>query len=58
MAGFNTQFHVTLAKMCDFIEAWLDQYPLVISVFAFPARSRVAISRETVREMEEGEKKS
>jgi hypothetical protein len=49
MAGFNTQFHATLDELCDFIEAWLDNHPIVISAFAFPPRSRVAISRETVR---------
>lgn len=49
MAGFYTQFHATLDELCDFIEAWLDNHPIVISAFAFPPRSRVAISRDTVR---------
>jgi hypothetical protein len=51
MAGFNTQFHATLSELQDFIESWLDEHPIVISAFAFPPRSRVAISRETVREV-------
>jgi hypothetical protein len=49
MAGFNTQFHATLSELQDFIEAWLDQHPIVISAFAFPPCTRVAISRDTVR---------
>ena len=49
--GFETYFHATPDELCDFIEAWLDQHPIVISAFAFPPRSRVAISRETVREV-------
>jgi len=51
MAGFNTQFHATLSELCDFIEAWLDEHPIVISAFAFPPLTRVAISRETLRDV-------
>jgi hypothetical protein len=51
MAGFETEFHATLDELCDFIEEWLDEHPIVISAFAFPPRSRVAISRETVRKV-------
>jgi hypothetical protein len=51
MAGFQTKFHATLDELCEFIEGWLDNHPIIISAFAFPPRSRVAISRETVREV-------
>jgi hypothetical protein len=51
MAGFNTQFHATLSELEDFIEAWLDQHPIVISAFAFPPNTRVPISRDTVRDV-------
>ncbi len=51
MAGFNTQFHATLDELCDIIEAWLDQNPIFISAFAFPPCTRVAISRDTLREV-------
>jgi len=51
MAGFRTQFHATPDELCDFIEAWLDEHPIVISAFAFPPLRRAPISRETVREV-------
>lgn len=51
MAGFNTQFHVTLDELCDFIESWLDEHPIVISAFGFPPKTRIAIDRATVREV-------
>lgn len=51
MAGFETAFHATPVEVCDFIEAWLDQYPIIISAFAFPPLRRAAISRDTVREV-------
>ena len=51
MAGFQTEFHATEEELYELIETWLDQYSLFISAFAFPPRSRVAISRATVREV-------
>lgn len=51
MPGFNTQFHATLSELCDLIELWLDEHPIVISAFAFPPCARVAISREIVRDV-------
>jgi hypothetical protein len=51
MATFQTTFHATLDELCEFIEGWLDNHPIIISAFAFPPRSRVAISRATVREV-------
>lgn len=51
MAGFETEFHATPDEVCDFIEAWLDEHPIVISAFSFPPLRRAAISRETMREV-------
>ena len=51
MGTFGTEFHATPNELCDFIEDWLDQYPIVISAFAFPPLRRAAISRDTVREV-------
>ena len=51
MAGFYTPFHATLDELCDIIEAWLDQHPIVISAFAFPPCTRVDISRDTLRDV-------
>jgi len=51
MAGFQTEFHATPDELCEFIEAWLDEHPIVISAFAFPPLRRAAISRATVREV-------
>ena len=51
MGTFGTEFHATPNELCDFIEDWLDQYPIVISAFAFPPCTRAAISRDTVREV-------
>lgn len=51
MATFQTTFHATLDELCEFIEGWLDNHPIVIGAFAFPPCSQVAISRDTVREV-------
>ncbi len=51
MGGFYTQFHATIDELGDIIETWLDQHPIVISAFAFPPCTRVAISRANLREV-------